>query len=59
MIVDGSGNGYLRTVCDDVQLNPVRDKKMLAPEKPLLTYARSSYGEYLQAPARRVKCEMK
>jgi REP element-mobilizing transposase RayT len=24
LIVDGSGNGYLRTVCDYVHLNPVR-----------------------------------
>jgi REP element-mobilizing transposase RayT len=24
LIVDGSGNGYLKTVCDYVHLNPVR-----------------------------------
>ena len=26
LVVDGSGTGYLRTVCDDVHLNPVRAK---------------------------------
>ena len=30
LIVDGSGNGYLRTVCDYVHLNPVR-AKLLKP----------------------------
>src|SRR5947207_15811154 len=32
--VDGSGTGYLRTVCDYVHLNPVR-AKLLKPEEPL------------------------
>jgi len=31
LVVDGSGNGYLRTVCDYTHLNPVR-AKVLAPE---------------------------
>ena len=31
LIVDGSGNGYLRTVCDYVPLNPAR-AKLLRPE---------------------------
>jgi hypothetical protein len=26
LVVEGSGNGYLRTVCDYVHLNPVRAK---------------------------------
>ena len=26
LVVDGSGNGYLKTVCDDVHLNPARAK---------------------------------
>ncbi len=26
LIVDGSGNGYLKTVCDYVHLNPARAK---------------------------------
>ena len=34
LIVDASGNGYLRTVCDYVHLNPVR-AKLLAPELSL------------------------
>ena len=55
LIVDGSSHGYLRTVCDYVHLNPARDKKVLTPGKPLRTYPWSSYGEYLNAPARRVK----
>src|SRR5215470_20069653 len=42
MHVDGSGNGYLRTVCDYVHLNPVR-ARLLAPEEPLQTYRWSSY----------------
>jgi hypothetical protein len=32
LIVDGSGNGYLRTVCDYVHLNPVRAKLLKAAE---------------------------
>src|SRR5438552_1602691 len=34
LIVDGSGDGYLRTVCDYVHLNPVR-AKLLKPEAEL------------------------
>ena len=38
MVVDGGGSGYLRTVCDYVQLNPVREQDLKrraksAPEK--------------------------
>src|SRR3974390_400463 len=46
LIVDGSGNGYLRSVCDYVHLNPVR-AKLLGPEQRLLEYPWSSYGLYL------------
>jgi REP element-mobilizing transposase RayT len=53
LIVDGSGTGYLRTVCDYVHLNPVR-AKLLKPEQRLSEFAWSSYGEYLKSPARRV-----
>jgi len=53
LIVDGSGDGYLRTVCDYVHLNPVR-AKLLAPEQPLRDYPWSSYGEYLKSPGRRL-----
>ena len=52
LIVDGSGNGYLRTVCDYAHLNPVR-AKLLSPDQALRTYRWSSYGEYLKAPGKR------
>lgn len=51
LIVDGSGEGYLRTVCDYVHLNPVR-AKLLAPGQPLRSYEWSSYPLYL-VPARK------
>jgi REP element-mobilizing transposase RayT len=53
LIVDGSGTGYLRTVCDYVHLNPVR-AKLLSREQQLTGYRWSSYGEYLKRPVRRV-----
>lgn len=52
LIVDGSGTGYLRTVCEYVHLNPVR-AKLLTPEQALRGYRWSSFGEYLKAPSRR------
>jgi REP element-mobilizing transposase RayT len=52
LVVDGSGNGYLRTVCDYVHLNPVR-AKLLKPEQRLLEYPWSSFGLYLAASAHR------
>ena len=52
LLVDGSGNGYLRTVCDYVHLNPPR-AKMLKAQQPLRSYPWSSYGQYLQAPSKR------
>ena len=52
LIVDGSGNGYLRTVCDYVHLNPVRAKLLPDPE-PLRTFPWSSYRDYLEPPERR------
>jgi putative transposase len=52
LIVDGSGNGYLRTVCDYVHLNPVRAKLLRADQK-LGHYRWSSYREYLRSPGRR------
>jgi hypothetical protein len=50
--VDGSGNGYLKTVCDYVHLNPVR-AKLLRPEQPLRAYRWSSWPEYLKRPGKR------
>lgn len=52
LIVDGSGDGYLKMVCDYVHLNPVR-AKLLTPQQALRDYPWSSYVEYLKAPSRR------
>src|SRR5438477_5577975 len=52
LIVDGSGNGYLRTVCEYVHLNPAR-VKLLKPEQRLREYRWSSWPEYLRAPGKR------
>ena len=52
VIVDGSGNGYLKTVCDYVHLNPVR-AGLVRPEEPLQAYPWSSYRAYLDEPVRR------
>jgi len=51
-LVQGS-DGYLRTVCDYVHLNPVR-AKLLRPEEPLKAYAWSSYRQYLRGRKARV-----
>ena len=51
-VVEGSGNGYLRTACDYVHLNPVR-AHLLRPEERLLAYPWSSFGYYLSAPQHR------
>ena len=52
LIVDGSSNGYLKSVCDYVHLNPVR-AGLLTPEQPLEAYPWSSYGLYLREAAPR------
>ncbi len=52
LVVDGSGNGYLRTVGDYVHLNPVR-AKLIGAERPLTAFRWSSYPEYLKPPSRR------
>ena len=46
LIVDGSGSGYLKTVCDYVHLNPAR-AGLLRPEEPLQSYRWSSYPLYV------------
>jgi putative transposase len=51
-LVEGSGNGYLRTACDYVHLNPVR-ADLLKPEERLLAYPWSSFGYYLAAAQHR------
>jgi REP element-mobilizing transposase RayT len=53
LIVDGSGNGYLKSVCDYVHLNPVR-ARLLQTKEPLESYVWSSYGQYLKAPGKRI-----
>jgi putative transposase len=52
LIVDGSGNGYLKTVCDYVHLNPAR-AHLLKPQEKLSAFEWSSYRLYLGAPSRR------
>jgi REP element-mobilizing transposase RayT len=48
LVVEGSGNGYLKTVCDYVHLNPVR-AALLGAEERLLSYPWSSLGWHLAA----------
>ena len=52
LIVDGSGSGYLKTVCEYVHLNPAR-AKLLKPEQGLREYRWSSWPEYLKGPGKR------
>jgi REP element-mobilizing transposase RayT len=52
LVVDGSGSGYLRTVCDYVHLNPAR-ARLLKPEQALREYRWSSWPEYLKSPGKR------
>ena len=50
-LIEG-GNGYLRTACDYVHLNPIR-AKLLEPEDRLLAYPWSSFPLYLAAQKHR------
>ena len=52
LVVDGSGDGYLKTVCDYVHLNPVR-AKLVKPKEALRKYEWSSWPAYLLAPSKR------
>ena len=52
LVVDGSGDGYLKTVCDYVHLNPVRAGQ-LEPAQPLEDFRWSSYPLYLASPRHR------
>ena len=52
LLVEGSGNGYLKTVCDYVHLNPVR-AGLLGSEDRLLGYPWSSLAWFLSAPDHR------
>jgi putative transposase len=51
-VVDGSGNGYFRTACDYVHLNPVR-AKLLKPDQRLISYPWSSLLWYMAASEHR------
>ncbi len=51
-IVDGSGNGYLKSVGDYVHLNPARAKLVVA-DAPLKSFAWSSWPAYLLARSKR------
>ena len=53
LIVDGSGSGYLKTVCDYVHLNPAR-AKLLTRKQKLASYRWSSLRFYLQSPRKRL-----
>ena len=48
ILVDGSGNGYLKTVCDYVHLNPAR-ANLLGSDDRLLAYPWSSLHWYAAA----------
>src|SRR5260370_30023542 len=52
LLVDRSGSGYLKTVCDYVHLNPAR-AKLLSARQRLSEFRWSSYGEYLKGRAAR------
>ena len=52
LIVDGSGSGYLKSVCDYVHLNPAR-ANLVAADAPLQSFAWSSWPAYLLAPSKR------
>ena len=50
--MDGSGDGYLRTVCDYVHLNPAR-AQLIASEARLESFRWSSYPACLHPPRQR------
>jgi REP element-mobilizing transposase RayT len=52
LIVDGSGDGYLKTVCDYVHLNPAR-AELVRQDDALSVYGWSSWPQYLMAPRKR------
>lgn len=52
LIVDGSGHGYLKTVCDYVHLNPAR-AKLIGDKSALSDFRWSSYAQYLLPESKR------
>ncbi len=55
LVVDGSGRGYLRTVCEHVHLNPSR-AGLVRPDEALRAYRWSIWPAYLASPGRRPAC---
>ena len=54
LVVEGGGDGYLRTACDYTHLNPAR-AKLLGAESRLREYPWSSLAAYLTEPRHRPK----
>ena len=52
LLVDASGKGYLKSVCDYVHLNPAR-ARLVGREEPLRSFTWSSWPTYLLAPSKR------
>ena len=52
LLVDGSWNGYLKTVCNYVHLNPAR-ARLVKRAQPLEHFHWSSYPLYLVSPGKR------
>src|SRR5439155_9488225 len=52
LVVEGSGNGYLRTVSEYVHLNPAR-AHLIKSHEPLRAYRWSSWPEYIKPPSKR------
>jgi putative transposase len=52
LLVDGSRNGYLKTVCDYVHLSPVR-ARLIKAAQPLGAFRWSSYPLYVGPPRQR------
>ncbi len=52
LVVDGSGSGYLKTVCDYVHLNPAR-ARLMETDAPLKVFAWSSWPSYWLVPSRK------
>ena len=50
LLVDGSGDGYLKTVCDYVHLNPA-GTGLVSRAQRLSEFPWSSYSEYLKSPS--------
>jgi REP element-mobilizing transposase RayT len=50
--VEGSGDGYFKTACDYVHLNPAR-ARLLTSQTSLGAYRWSSWPEYLKPPGKR------